>query len=257
MTGGSNLASNAMSRIPVRLLVPAIAWQYRFYEPELARLDKLVPKDRGAVDIGVWWGPWTWRLAHRVPHVDSFEPNADLVSRIAPVMPPNVVIHQVALSDRATHASLWVPDRGAGTEGRASLEPASNSQSGWTRQEVMTARLDDFELENVGFVKIDVEGHELAVLHGAEQLISSDRPTIMIEIEEHEDRQSSLDAIIQFFRAHSYSGAFLQKGRWRSIDQLDRDRTKEMARKVARHGYVGNLLLYSRNYPHNFVFRPD
>jgi FkbM family methyltransferase len=250
------VASKIMSRVPVRLLVPSIAWQYRFYEPELRRLDEFVPRDRGAVDAGMWWGPWSWWLAHRVPKVDSFELNPDLVARVASVMPSNVTIHPVALSDRASHSNLWVPPGGMGTEGRASLEAANRPESAWRQHPVATSRLDDFELGDVGFVKIDVEGHELAVLQGAADLVGAQRPTVMVEIEQYADRQDPLDTIVEFFGDRSYSGKFLQHGRWHPINELDRQGTREMAKRVAQHGYGTNLLLYARRYVHNFIFQP-
>jgi FkbM family methyltransferase len=250
------VASKVMSRVPLRVLVPSIAWQYRLYEPELGRLDEFVPKGRGAVDAGVWWGPWTWRLAHWVPKVDSFEPNPYLAARLASVMPENVTIHPVALSDRASRSILWVPSGGMGTEGRASLEPVSRSDSLWRKQSVATSRLDDFDLGDVGFIKIDVEGHELAVLQGATGLLGAQRPTVMIEIEQHADGEEFLDTIIEFFDNRCYRGEFLQKGRWHSIGELDRRRTREMAKRVAHYGYGTKLLLYARRYVHNFIFKP-
>jgi hypothetical protein len=93
------VAAEIVNRVPARIMVPAIAWQYRLFEPELGRLTEFVPKDRGAVDVGVWWGPWSWWLARRVPRVDSFEPNPAVLARLGPVMPDNVTIHPVALSN--------------------------------------------------------------------------------------------------------------------------------------------------------------
>jgi FkbM family methyltransferase len=237
-------------------MVPSIAWQYRFFEPELRRLNEFVPKGRGAVDVGVWWGPWSWWLARMVPRVDSFEPNPDVVDRLAPVMPKNVTIHSVALSNQSGRSNLWVPSGGASTEGRASLEPQTRTRSDRRQQPVATSRLDDFELGDIGFVKIDVEGHELAVLQGATDLLKTQRPTLLVEIEEHADRQGSLDEIIHFLVDYSYSGEFLQKGHWHPISELDRQRTKQMASRVAQRGYLVDLLLYARRYVHNFVFKP-
>ena len=85
---------------------------------------------------------------------------------------------------------------------------------------VATSRLDDFELGDVGFVKIDVEGHELAVLQGATDLLKAQRPTLMVEIEHHAGRQGSLDEIVEFLGEHSRTGdEFLQKGRWHPIER--------------------------------------
>ena len=250
------LGSRVMSRVPVGVLVPAVAWQYRFFEPELARLDDFVPRGRGAVDVGVWWGPWTWWLARRVPKVDSFEANLDLVARLEPVLPANVTIHPVALSDHDGEADFWVPPGGAGTEGRGSLEGPGTSGDGWIQRAATPARLDDFELGDVGFLKIDVEGHELPVLRGATKLIDSQRPNVLVEIELRPDRPAPIDEIIELFADHSYKGEFLHRGAWHPIGELDRPSTEAIAAEVARHGYVSNLILNSRRYIHNFVFKP-
>ena len=52
------------------------------------------------------------------------------------------------------------------------------------RQPTMTAevrKLDSYEFEGVGLIKIDVEGDELAVLEGAEQTIAREQPVIIVE----------------------------------------------------------------------------
>ncbi len=247
--------SRLMSHVPVGLVVPALAWQFRFFEPELGRLDELVPRGAWAVDVGVWWGPWTWWLARRATRVDSFEPNVDLVDRLDPVFPANATIHPVALSDRTGQAEFWVPSGGTGTEGRGSLERPERLDEGWKHRPVVIGRLDDFGLVDVGFVKIDVEGHEFAVLQGATELLERERPTVLVEIELRPDRPGPLDPIIEFFGDRYYRGEFLYRGRWRPIGELDRSSTEALAARAARHGYATNLLL-SRRYIHNFVFRP-
>lgn len=72
--------------------------------------------------------------------------------------------------------------------GRSTIETANvlNDPDGSPRVEVRVPmlRLDDFELSEVGFIKIDVEGHELAVLKGAEVTIRGTKPNILLEMEE-------------------------------------------------------------------------
>ena len=43
--------------------------------------------------------------------------------------------------------------------------------------------LDSFQLTQVGFIKIDVEGHEEAVLRGGLATLKREMPNLMIEIE--------------------------------------------------------------------------
>ncbi len=45
----------------------------------------------------------------------------------------------------------------------------------------ITKRIDDFDLPKIDFIKIDVEGHELKVLRGANNIIKRDKPEIILE----------------------------------------------------------------------------
>lgn len=47
-------------------------------------------------------------------------------------------------------------------------------------------QLDNFDLDRVDFIKLDVQGSELSVLEGAVELIKKHLPDIFIEIEEHQ-----------------------------------------------------------------------
>ena len=49
---------------------------------------------------------------------------------------------------------------------------------------VNVKKLDDLNLQNIGFIKIDAEGSEQEVLKGAKKLIKKYKPTLLIEIEE-------------------------------------------------------------------------
>ena len=228
-----------------------------FFEPELSRLGEFVPEDRGAVDVGVWWGPWSWWLARRVPRVDSFEPNPDVTARLASVMPRKR--HDSPRRTEQSNGSIQ-PVGSAWRSQRRRDAPLLNRRrerySDWRQPSVATSRLDDFELGDVGFVKIDVEGHELAVLQGATDLLKTQRPTLMVEIEQHAGRQGSLDEIVDFLRDYSYSGEFLQKGRWHPIGELDRQRTKQDGHPRGTPWLRREPPVYARRYVHNFVFKP-
>jgi FkbM family methyltransferase len=249
-------ASSLIEKIPPRLFVPMVAWQYRYFEPELRRLSEYVPPGRRAVDVGVWWGPWSWWLARRAVRVDAFEPIAELSAKVASVMPSNVHMHNVALSDRAGRADLWMPSGGMGTEGRSSIDPSRQPATGGMWQSVQMERLDAFELSDVGFVKIDVEGHELAVLRGATGLITKHRPNLLVEIEQLEEGDDHVAAVFQFIESLGYKGSFWLGRRWHPLAEFDPAAAVEMSQRAARHGYIGNLLLYARRHVHNFLFRP-
>jgi FkbM family methyltransferase len=245
-----------IEKIPPRFFVPLVAWQYRYFEPELRRMGDYVPRGRAAVDVGVWWGPWSWWLARRAARVDAFEALPEISAKVGAVMPANVHMHNVALSDRSGHAELWKPPGGMGTEGRSSIDASHQPKTGGSWQSVQTERLDAFNLSDVGFVKIDVEGHEIAVLRGATRLLADQRPNLLIEIEQLEEGSGHLETVFGFLETLDYRGSFWRARRWRPLGEFDPAAAVEMSQRAARHGYAGNLLLYARRHVHNFLFRP-
>jgi hypothetical protein len=78
--------------------------------------------------------------------------------------------------------------------------------------EVDVIPLDHLRLEDVGLIKIDVEGAELGVLEGAGETISRCRPLMMIEIEQrHHSRP--IESVFAEILARGYRAACLRGGR--------------------------------------------
>lgn len=65
--------------------------------------------------------------------------------------------------------------------------------------------LDAFEISNVKFIKIDVEGWELRVLRGAEQTIMDSKPVIMFEVSPHYARTgTNASEVYRWLWDHGY-----------------------------------------------------
>ncbi len=243
--------------LPDRLIFTLIAWQHRWYEAELGHLRDLVPPGTLAVDVGAWWGPWTYWLARRASRVVAFEPVPDLAAFLASVAPANVAVLNAALSDSTGEATIWMPAGGRGSEGVSSLEAPADGTS-TTTISVSTTRLDDVELDRVGFMKIDVEGHELSVLRGAVETIRRDRPTIVAEVEQRFHQGRSVAAVFNLLSSLGYDGRFLHRGAWRPLEEFDvEEHQARMADRVSSGGYVRNLCFNARHYVNNFVFSPQ
>lgn len=90
--------------------------------------------------------------------------------------------HMIAASDRSGRAEI-IEDPVDSIE--ASLTAAKPGRDAVTRQPVDVRPLDAFLPDeiasNVGFMKVDVEGHELAALRGCRQIIEASRPVIAFE----------------------------------------------------------------------------
>lgn len=150
----------------VREVGGRLTYQYRKLEYAMQH----VRERRHAVDIGAHVGLWSMHLATLFDRVTAFEPNpvtADLWPWNVPE--PNAVLFRCALG---------VGDGLVGLDG----EP---DHTGHVRAcgpgSVPMHALDAFNLDEVDFLKIDVEGYELAVVRGAEQTIRRCRPVIVVE----------------------------------------------------------------------------
>ena len=142
-----------------------------------ALLARLAAGDRGFVDVGANVGYYSAYMAPAVAFVYAFEPDErafPCLNRLQSSIPRLTAIH-AAVSD-------------TDGEGRLSYGACSDvsalAKDGTTGTPVRTFTLDCMLPSlpgRIGAIKIDTEGHELAVLAGAETLVARDRPLILLE----------------------------------------------------------------------------
>jgi FkbM family methyltransferase len=113
--------------------------------------------------------------------------------RLAPIQ-----AHQVALSRTSGNADLHLPASFGANRGTASLEAVPSDGPSICVERTEVARLDEIlgMPENVGIAKIDVEGHELAVLEGATALLASRRIRDIV-FEEHGHYPTPVQSLLQ------------------------------------------------------------
>lgn len=188
-------------------------------EPELRLLPRLCRADELSLDIGANYGVYAWHLARFSRAVVAFEPQPGPADFVRRGLGGRVRVEQVALSDGEGEVVLRVP-RDRMQDGRATIEPGNTLESlDATEIVVPRRRLDDYAFDRVAFVKIDVEGHELAVLHGARALLDRDRPTLVIEAEDRH-RAGAVDSVAAFLACRGYRGAFLRDGALVPIERI-------------------------------------
>jgi len=134
-------------------------------------------RDRITLDVGGNTGHMAYFFADYSKEVHSFEAVEIVYERLKQVeaAKPNVTVHKLAVADFCGTATFFVDDKRLSNSGFLNLVDGPPV-------EVEAATLDSLGYENVGFIKVDVEGTELDVLRGAEGIISRDRPNCMIEI---------------------------------------------------------------------------
>jgi FkbM family methyltransferase len=230
-----------------------LLWRTLRGNPELHLLRLLSNPSRLSVDVGANDGRYAAFLARYNKACIAFEPNPDLARRIEKTSNPSrTQVHTCALSDNDQDVTLSIPViDGVEHSALATIEQANKVVDLPTRTLVVRCRrLDDFKLEPVGVIKIDAEGHELAVLRGAESVIEHDRPSFLIEAEERH-KPGSVNAIREFLEHRGYRAFMLVRRRLRPIAEFD----------VARHQNSESVRLDAvvdgQTYVNNFVFVCD
>ena len=179
-------------------------------EPEMALLERLVPNRAMALDIGANHGIYAYALSHLSPKVHCFEPLAECCRYILDHHAASITVHNTALADRAGELELHVPIIGGhAVYTRASLDRPKGAYEA-RRVEVRT--LDSYGLTDVGFIKIDVEGLEAAVLHGAQRTLETCHPTMLVEIDRARHTQSSFLGVHAFLQERGYTAHICDAG---------------------------------------------
>ncbi|MBI5340279.1 MAG: FkbM family methyltransferase [Mycolicibacterium rufum] len=194
----------------------------------------MVPKGMLAIDAGANLGVYSYWMAQSASAVVAFEPQPRLAKHLERSKIPKLRVHNVALSDHAGSAELRIPR----AHGEASLRhldvPADTV-------DVPLRTLDSFDLKGVGFMKVDVEGHEEPLLHGAERTLQQNSPMIYIEVEERHN-PGGLSRIVSWLEVLGYTQIqYRQHGVMHPFEEFDleRDQLKQQPQTAA---YVNNFL---------------
>ena len=189
----ARLIGRALPLCPSRMRLRLMAWSCSIigWEPEVRRLKEIGPCRGMALDVGANHGFYSLALSRLYQKVVAFEPNKNVASPLIAAALPNVEIIHAGISSREGTARLFIPFvNGMVLPGWASLDEGNCPEA--TKivpQEIPLRTLDSFEFQNVGFVKIDVEGHELEVLRGGSQTIQHNHPHLLIEVKEEHRAQ--------------------------------------------------------------------
>ena len=232
--------------VPLRGYYRLRAYKYMLFRyPELRLLRYLVDRGRVSLDVGANLGLYTYFLARRSPRVYAFEPNPYPFRVLARVADRNVTVLPVALSDRSGEVDLAVPrgPRGWSSNG-AAVERDFPFRSTVVR--VACRRIDDLGLAPIGFIKIDVEGHERQVLAGAQETLARDRPRLLVE-NEFSHVGGAAAEVFTLLQDHGYEGFALIDG---LLTPLARFSVEEhQIKPLAPGGDPGR-------YVRNFIFLP-
>jgi FkbM family methyltransferase len=250
----------AMLKKTIEKLMPRLLWRHRAKswgyansDPELALLSEIVDRRKTSVDIGGADGIYTAMLIPVSERVIAFEPVPHIAQALRDKFAGTsiVSVEQIALSDRAGKETMRVPtDR----FWRSTIETGNNLRysNAIDNISVTTKTLDEYAFPDIGFVKIDVEGHELAVLKGAIETLRRERPTFIVEIEE-QHCAGAVRGAFDYFEREGYRGVFLENGTRKPISAFDptvHQNLDHLDKNGAKRGlYINNFIFVPEGHP--------
>jgi len=128
--------------------------------------------------------------------------NRDLEGRVA-------IAHSLLVSEGNTAKETHIYSRWPLAKAEAShpvlagsLEPIGNARI-CTLDQIVS----ELGLQHVNLMKLDVDGHELSVLHGAQQLLEQHRPDILMELAPYcySEQPGGFDSLVELLSKASYS----------------------------------------------------
>ena len=111
--------------------------------------------------------------------------------------------------------------------------------------QVPAVTLDSLRLNALGFLKIDVEGHEPAVLDGGAETLRRCRPTIMIEHEVSHAGDAFGDVFARLATLE-YEGCFFLRGALQHLSTFDPVRHQGPGTRKSDGTYVSNFFFLPR-----------
>lgn len=234
-------------------------------EPEMGILCHLLQNNTNkvALDVGANLGLYSELLSPIFKHVIAIEPQPKLAKYLQKILPANVILVESAASDHQGRSVLRTPktsqifNYAPQLDALASLEE-SNELNGNQQIDEIEVRLETLDTisahcaEEVGFIKIDVEGHELKVLMGAHNVLTKFKPMVMVEIDRHMN-EHYFD-VFKLMQGGGYYSFYLnpKNGRITPCNQEDvvklqaDEEFKKLRSNKPAPGYISNFI-FSQN----------
>jgi FkbM family methyltransferase len=202
------------------------------YEKELTIIRKFSDKNKEAIDIGVYRGVYSYELAKYYKLVHSFEPNPLIYPYLKKNLTKiikNIKLYNVALSEEIGEVNLRIPNR-TNSLFHNNVEELYKLGCATIHNENIFKKYNEFKVKknkldnlivsnNIGFIKIDVEGHELEVINGGINIITANKPILLIEIEEKHTKKN-INETINKINKLGYKSYYLEDNKFKSTDNL-------------------------------------
>ena len=223
-------------------------------EPEIFLLKDLVGEGKTALDIGANHGLYSYALAHLCEQVEAFEPQpwcCEIISAYNQSTENKIKVHNVGIADLEGSLTLHIPlINDKPHTGLASFQEVGGAHKSIT---VPVRKIDDYNFENVSFVKIDVEGYESEVIEGARHTIAREKPILLIEIEQRHLMGKPIESVFAQIIELGYEGSFLYQGEQIVLSEFSSAKYQNQLLGKSLSPYCDE---FSPDYVNNFIFKP-
>ena len=178
--------------------------EWLFNDYKLSCIKKLIRDDSVVIDIGAHTGNYSVAYSLFANKVISFEPNPVTFNILEKnsKLNPNIIPYNIGCSITDKQASFNYSDPGFNNGG---MDMGLMSGSHQHKIDVYCVNIDNFlkqfhldDYNNIGFIKIDCEGHDKEILPTLKGIIQKNKPIIETEIFDGftlEQKQELVDVI--------------------------------------------------------------
>ena len=201
-------------------------------ENEIDLLKRFIKPGTDSIDVGVYRGVYSYEMSKYSKKVHSFEPNPLIfkyINKNLKKISSNIDLYNFALSNENKVSNLRIPIRNKKINkenyeehylmGRATVHELNNFQD-YEKFEITLKKIDDFNFDNeISFMKIDVEGHEMEVIEGGKLFIKKNKPVLLVEIEERHSKKN-IHHSIDYINGLGYNSYFYDENNLKKTSEL-------------------------------------
>lgn len=236
-------------RLPRLWLERELRFRPNHFEEEFWLVPLLCNREKTSIDIGANMGQYSYFMAKFSRNVIAFEPNRDLWSDLRRLLGNKVQLESAALSRTSSKAVIRIDRDNTGVstiEENNDLSCVADKSALVTR-EIETRTLDSFSFSNIAMIKIDVEGHEEAVLEGARETLRRHQPALIIESEDRHN-QGAPRRIAESLASLGYLGFYVKEHRLCGFSTL-RPQDTDPGNLAAGLPYINNFIFLPAAQP--------
>ncbi|MCC6817615.1 MAG: FkbM family methyltransferase [Bacteroidia bacterium] len=226
-------------------------------ENELLLIPYLLKPGGKFIDIGANMGQYLFvaETITQAQNIYGFEPNPELIKRLKALF-PKINLFQIAASNQSTKTQFKIPifdNKEIHTRGTLKIEHNEIEETSCKILDVQLEPLDkvckEYDIHGISLITIDVEGGEFDTVEGASNIITEQKPILIIEIEQRHHQTNIVDYLKNFENQYDYKCYYFDtqdkklRADWKDKNILE-------LQELDNHGR-------NRLYINNFIFIPN